>query len=132
MAAMVAAVAVVIEEGSLCTYCALYLEHLSAPATCPVPPTVGVQTTEGTQPLPCVVLLGQEIPKLPPREPGNRTALSGISSLLCSPRGVSENTQASLTHGASASFHLPEIPHRLFTKWLISWEAITVATSLSR
>lgn len=31
--------------------------------------------------------------------PGDRTSLSGISSLLCSPRGVIRNNPASLTHG---------------------------------
>ena len=37
---------------------------------------------EGTQPFPQAVVLGQEIPKRPSREPGNRTALSGTGPAL--------------------------------------------------
>lgn len=61
----------------LCAYSTLHLEPLSAPSVCPAPPTVGSQTIEGTQPSPRAVFLGQEIPKWPSWEPGNRMALSG-------------------------------------------------------
>lgn len=53
-------------------------------------PKVSVQTTACTHPLCHVVLLGQKIPKLP-RVPGGTTSLPGISSPLCSPRGVIRN-----------------------------------------
>ena len=66
----------------LCAYSSLYLEAFSAPSICPAPPTVGSQTIEGTQPFPQAVVLGQEIPKRPSREPGNRTALSGTGPAL--------------------------------------------------
>lgn len=112
----------------LCAYSTLHLEPLSAPSVCPAPPTVGSQTTEGTQSSPRVVFLSQEIPKRPSWEPGNRMAF-WLLPLLCSRKGVSGNTQASPAHGACASFHLPEIPPRPSPKWLMSREAISVASS---